>query len=83
MFFILQKIIAYAYGMKKWIVGIVCFALVAVGFAVFSKSAVSEENLCYYKQTLVYDEKNHVLEGKEVVGFYNYTDNIFIIIFSF
>ncbi len=62
--------------MKKWIFIILLAVVIVCGFAYCSKSIASEENLSYYNQTLVYDEVNNVLEGTEVVGFFNYTDTV-------
>lgn len=45
-------------------------------FAVVSKSVSEEKNLSYYKQTLFFDEQNKCLDGKEIVGFVNDSDNI-------
>lgn len=51
--------------------------LVIVGFSILGGQIASEpQGQCYYKQTLVFDENTNILEGKETLGFYNYTDNI-------
>ncbi len=46
-------------------------------FAICTNGLSKESNsLCYYNQTLVYNDENKTLEGKETVGFFNYTDTI-------
>lgn len=62
--------------MKKWIGFILCLTLIITGLAVCSKKTSDEDKLCYYKQTLYFNEKEYTLEGKQTVGFYNYTNNI-------
>lgn len=63
--------------MKKWIIGFITAIVVIIAFCVFaSKVSSCEEGMSYYKQTLVFNENTNVLEGKEVVGFYNDSDNI-------
>lgn len=62
--------------MKKWIVGIVVALVFVTGVAICSKSILNEENYCYYMQELVFDDEQKRLEGKQTVGFYNYTDNV-------
>jgi len=62
--------------MKKWIIFTIVGVL-ALGTFVFCANNLSkEERLCFYKQTLFFNEQLNLLEGKEVVEFYNYTDNI-------
>ena len=53
-----------------------CFATTITGFAIVSNNVAKAEKLGYYKQTLVYNQAEHILEGKEVVGFYNYTNDV-------
>ncbi len=62
--------------MKKWIIIFIAILVGVVGFAFCSHQISNQKNLAYYKQELVFNEETNVLEGKEVVGFYNYTDNI-------
>lgn len=64
---------------KKSILLTICGAMVAIAagvFAVCANHLSAGENYCYYNQTLVFNANEKVLEGKEVVGFYNYTDQI-------
>ncbi len=62
---------------KKWIVLGVCVFGIAVGiFAVCANNLGQTEQFCYYNQTLVFNNQNKKIEGKETVGFYNYTDNV-------
>ncbi|MBQ9785861.1 MAG: M1 family metallopeptidase, partial [Clostridia bacterium] len=44
--------------------------------AVCSNKVRAEENLCYYNQTLYFDEESYTIEGKQTIGFYNYTNDI-------
>ena len=62
----------------KWKVVVVCLCCIAVicGIVVLGKKVTTEENLCYYKQELFFDETNNKIEGKQTVGFYNYTENV-------
>lgn len=62
--------------MKKWIIIFIAILVGVVGFAFCSHQISNEKNIAYYKQELVFNEETNVLEGKEIVGFYNYTDNI-------
>lgn len=45
-------------------------------FVVCSNSLKNEEKYGYYVQELYYKSDEHILEGKQKVGFYNYTDNV-------
>ena len=54
------------------VVGVVALAT----FVLCTNNLAKRENLGYYKQELYYNADEHVLEGKEVVGFYNYTDTV-------
>lgn len=61
---------------KKWIFGGILVIIFVFGFAFLGKSISSEKEYCYYKQELIYNEEEHTLEGKQTVGFYNYTDAV-------
>ena len=63
---------------NKWKIIIICCCVITViaGILVLSKKVSADQNLCYYKQELIFDDKNKKLEGKETVCFYNYTDNV-------
>lgn len=57
----------------------ICFVLCGIALVVFvlcTNNLANVDNLGYYKQELYYNLEEHVLEGKEVVGFYNYTDTV-------
>lgn len=62
--------------MKKIIVGVLFIIFATSLFTVCACSFNAEERLCYYNQELYLDSKNMVLDGKQTVGFYNYTDNV-------
>lgn len=54
-----------------------CVLGVSVGvFALCANNLSGENNFCYYKQTLAFNYEEMRLDGKEIVGFYNYTDNV-------
>ncbi len=59
--------------MKKWILATALAIVFIVLFVVFGNVIASEKSLGYYKQELYFNEETMVLEGKEIVGFYNYT----------
>lgn len=64
---------------KKTLIFCISFVLCGIALAVFvlcSNNLAKVDNLCYYKQELYYDENEHVLEGKQTVGFFNYTDTV-------
>lgn len=78
-FCILVYFVSYIYDMKKkkWFLISACVLGVAIGAFVFCAQNLNKgENYCYYNQTLVFNAEEKVLEGKEVVGFYNYTDTV-------
>lgn len=62
--------------MKKWIFTILCSAIIVFVFVGSCKSIASSTDLCYYNQELYFNEESKTLEGKQIVGFVNYTDNI-------
>ena len=45
-------------------------------FAVCCNNLSRQENYGYYVQELYFDEQTHTLDGKQVVGFFNYTDEV-------
>ena len=61
--------------MKKWIIFACTFVFFVVG-VIFCCNLFHEKlKICTYEQTLFYDDKEQVIDGKEIVNFYNYTDN--------
>ena len=60
--------------MKKWIIGIVIAVVAITAFCLCASGISKQKDLSYYKQTLFYNADQHILEGTQVVGFYNYTD---------
>ena len=54
----------------------VAISIIAGVFAICANHLSLDDDYCYYKQTLVFSDESKTLEGKETVGFYNYTDQI-------
>ena len=62
---------------KIFFIGGAIFAIAVGVFAVCANNlSKKNQSYCYYNQTLVYNDQTKVVEGKEVVGLYNYTDNV-------
>ncbi|MBQ7884492.1 MAG: M1 family metallopeptidase [Clostridia bacterium] len=61
---------------KRLFIGIVVVVCVIAlcAFVLCSNNLATEENYCYYKQELFFNEQEHLLDGKQTVGFFNYTD---------
>lgn len=68
--------IFYFMKKKKWILIIITVAVAIGAFAFCAKNLSSEQKYCYYKQTLYYNHEEKTLHGKELVGFYNYSDDV-------
>ena len=62
--------------MKKWLIIVLCFVVGISVFVLVSHNAISEQNYCEYVQELYFDTTSNVLEGKQTVSFFNYTDSI-------
>ena len=62
----------------KWKVFLICVCIVALvcGIVILDRSICETENPCHYKQQLFFNEKLSSLEGRQIVSFYNYTDNV-------
>jgi hypothetical protein len=64
---------------KKWVVfcGFVLVGMVALAtFVLCCNNLAYAEEYGFYKQELFFDEQTHALEGKQVVGFFNYSDSV-------
>lgn len=64
---------------KKSVILIFCGVAIAIAtgvFAICSNRLSSNDNYCYYNQTLIFNDDSKMLEGKEMVDFYNYSDQI-------
>lgn len=61
--------------MKKWTIFICIFVVLVLGLIVVVKNKSEQCNLTSYNQILIYDDQRQILEGKEEVCFFNYTDN--------
>lgn len=68
--------IFYVMKKKKWIFGVIIACVVAGAFAFCASNLSKEQSYCYYKQTLFFNNQDKILEGKEVVGFYNYSNSV-------
>ncbi len=61
--------------MKRWILFVIAFVFFVGGVVLFCNFPHGKQKICTYEQTLFYDENEHVIDGKETICFYNYTDN--------
>ena len=62
---------------KLFVIISATIATLALGtFVVALNNLGKAEDFCYYNQTLVFNAEQNVLEGKETVGFFNYSDSV-------
>ena len=62
--------------MKKWVFFIIIGAVALSAFVLCSNNLAKEVKYSSYKQTLFYNDETKLLEGKETVSFFNYSDVI-------